>query len=214
MKIFSLAVLPLAFLLAACGGHEETATVPASSDSAPVTSGTTGTVTITSSPVTTSAAPVPSQPAPSAVALAPSGTGGLAVSGYQSARGTKTSPIVLQQQPQQAVNLADALASIPRVTPQQAKAKVDKGEALIVDVRSIIHSQITGSRHIPLAQLPLLMKDLPRDKEIVTYCTCPHEEEATRGALELKQAGFKNAVALAGGLHAWEQAGYATEPPQ
>jgi rhodanese-related sulfurtransferase len=210
MKKLVVSLLSITFLLAACGGHDEPASVTASSTSAPIAADS------SSPPAPTSTVPAPApatSPAPSAVAIAPNGNGALAITNYRAARGTSTSPII-QQQPQQAVNLAEVLASVPRIKPQEAKAQVDSGKALIVDVRSIIRRQIKGSRHIPLAQLPLLMKDLPKDKTIITYCTCPHEEEATRGALELKQAGFKAPVALGGGLNAWENAGFPTEPPQ
>ncbi|MGI9104687.1 MAG: rhodanese-like domain-containing protein [Pyrinomonadaceae bacterium] len=41
---------------------------------------------------------------------------------------------------------------------------------LILDVRSDDNQKIKGARHIPLAELEARLNELPRDREIVTYC--------------------------------------------
>ena len=52
---------------------------------------------------------------------------------------------------------------------------------------------------------------LPRDREIVLYCTCPSEASAARVAKILMNHGFKRVRPLFGGLDAWIAAGYAVE---
>jgi rhodanese-related sulfurtransferase len=57
----------------------------------------------------------------------------------------------------------------------------------------------------------LHVSHLPRDREIVLYCTCPSEASAARVARILVSHGFKRVRPLFGGLDAWIQAGYAVE---
>jgi rhodanese-related sulfurtransferase len=62
----------------------------------------------------------------------------------------------------------------PRIEGAEAKRLVDKGEAVVLDVRSkeawdLGHVQ--GALHIPLNDLPHRLKELPKDKLIAAYCT-------------------------------------------
>jgi rhodanese-related sulfurtransferase len=103
-------------------------------------------------------------------------------------------------------------SAMPRVSVQEAKAAVDKGEAVIIDVRGsdaykIAH--IKGALDHGLSRLEQGdFKDLPKDKRIIAYCSCPAENTSARAALVLQRAGFKDAAALVGGNMAWEAAGY------
>ena len=55
------------------------------------------------------------------------------------------------------------------------------------------------------------LQELPRDREIIVYCTCPSEASAARVAKMLINHGFKEVRPLFGGLDAWIAAGYAVE---
>ena len=55
-------------------------------------------------------------------------------------------------------------------------------------------------------------KNLPKDKEIITYCTWPDEATSARVARILMNKGFANVKALKGGFDAWAMAGYPVEP--
>ncbi len=86
----------------------------------------------------------------------------------------------------------------------------------IVDVRSITARAleprwIPGALHVPLQDVAHRLKELPRDREIVLYCTCPSEASAARVARILMNHGFKRVRPLHGGLDAWVAAGYAVE---
>ena len=66
--------------------------------------------------------------------------------------------------------------AVPRVTVEQAKAAVDTGAAVIVDVRSqqdYEKSRIAGALFIPLEDFENNIADLDLSKEqwIITYCT-------------------------------------------
>ena len=68
--------------------------------------------------------------------------------------------------------------NVPRVTVQELKAKMDKGEnILILDFRTgseytASKIKIKGAVRIPLHELEDgRYKELPQDKEIIAYCT-------------------------------------------
>jgi len=66
---------------------------------------------------------------------------------------------------------------IPRITVKELKAKMDKGEDIvIIDVRTGLEYtrsdiQIKGAVRIDIFQLENRYTEIPIDKEIVTYCT-------------------------------------------
>ena len=67
-------------------------------------------------------------------------------------------------------------AEVPRVTVEEAKAALDNGTAIIVDVRSgqaYDLSHIPGALTIPLGEFETNPKkiSLPKDGWIITYCT-------------------------------------------
>jgi rhodanese-related sulfurtransferase len=88
---------------------------------------------------------------------------------------------------------------------------------VIVDVRSstartLEPRQVPGAISMTIAEVGQQLKALPRDKEIVLYCTCPNEASAAQVARVLMNHGFKRVRPLHGGLDAWIAAGYAAEP--
>jgi membrane protein DedA with SNARE-associated domain/rhodanese-related sulfurtransferase len=87
---------------------------------------------------------------------------------------------------------------------------------VVVDVRSqtartLEPKRIPGARHVPLHAVDLHAKDLPRDRDIILYCTCPNEVSAAEAAKLLMNGGFTRVRPLHGGLEAWIAAGYAVE---
>jgi membrane protein DedA with SNARE-associated domain/rhodanese-related sulfurtransferase len=87
---------------------------------------------------------------------------------------------------------------------------------VIIDVRSVTAREleprwIPGALHVPLQNVAHQLKELPRDRDIILYCTCPSEASAARVAKILMNHGFKRVRPLHGGLDAWVAAGYAVE---
>lgn len=66
---------------------------------------------------------------------------------------------------------------VPRITVQELKAKIDKGDDLvIVDVRTgndyeASKIKIKGAVRISIVQIEERYRELPKDKQIITYCT-------------------------------------------
>jgi rhodanese-related sulfurtransferase len=96
------------------------------------------------------------------------------------------------------------------ITVDELRAELARGGAVIVDVRNeqqFAASHIAGSVHIPFAQVASRASELPKDKLIVLYCTCPAEESSAGAAQMLASVGVTNTAALRGGLNAWADAG-------
>jgi rhodanese-related sulfurtransferase len=122
------------------------------------------------------------------------------------------------QSPAQARPDQPKAPEIERITAEELKDKLAKNEPVtIIDLRAIdsfINSpnKIKGAIHIKERRLRYRLsfspfKDLPRDREIVTYCACSSDQISVRAAQVLLDAGFKRVRALKGGWQAWLKVG-------
>jgi rhodanese-related sulfurtransferase len=104
-----------------------------------------------------------------------------------------------------------------RISVAELYQLMEAGAApLIVDVRSATaHAldprTIPGALRIPLSDVDEHLEQLPRDRDIVLYCTCPNEASAAQVAKLLMTHGFKRVRPLHGGLDAWIAAGHSAE---
>lgn len=98
-----------------------------------------------------------------------------------------------------------------RISAEDARLQVAKGEALLVcaydDEERFQRSHLYGA--ISHAVLQSLVRNLPKDQEIIFYCSCPGDASAAGRAAEFQAQGFTNAMVLDGGIDAWVEAGYA-----
>jgi len=97
----------------------------------------------------------------------------------------------------------------PRISVHELRERMQRGDTpVVIDVRSQIpeyanEPRVPGALAYTLAQLPHVVRDLPRDREIILYCSCPNEASAVRGARILGEHGLHRTRALRGGLDAW-----------
>jgi len=104
-----------------------------------------------------------------------------------------------------------------RISVGDLNALMEAGEQpIVVDVRSptartLEPRWIPGAIHVPVDDVSRHLAELPRDREIVVYCTCPSEASAARVAKLLINHGFKEVRPLYGGLDAWIEAGYGVD---
>ena len=97
-----------------------------------------------------------------------------------------------------------------RIEAAAAKEMVEKGQALVIDVRAKDQydaGHIEGSISVPLGEIDAHLAQLPKDKMIVAYCTCGAEASSMGAVNKLKAAGYTKVAALKGGLAAWQGAG-------
>ena len=69
---------------------------------------------------------------------------------------------------------ADPLAEAPRISPADAKKALDSGTAILVDVRGAGEWQAEhakGAISIPVNELYARTGELPKDKQVIAYCT-------------------------------------------
>ena len=61
------------------------------------------------------------------------------------------------------------------------------------------------------AEVDRWLDQIPTDREIIFYCTCPNEAAAAHIARKLMDLGYTHVRPLLGGLDAWIAAGYQVE---
>lgn len=126
---------------------------------------------------TVDVAPAPAQEAPVAIATAPLTTE-TAARNTPPVTLTSTPPITMTSTPPAAAvaehdNTEDKQA-VPRIAPEDLRAKVNRGEVTVIDVRdqaSYASSHIPGALHIQFASLEGMIDTVPKGKPIVLYCT-------------------------------------------
>jgi rhodanese-related sulfurtransferase len=95
-------------------------------------------------------------------------------------------------------------------------AMANKKPIVIIDVRhkGDYSHKIKGALQIPLDEIEARMKEVPRNKEVITYCACPAEQTSNAAAVKLLNNGYKKVLALKGGWNSWVAAAGATEMSQ
>lgn len=105
---------------------------------------------------------------------------------------------------------------VKEVDAEQLKARIDAGDDIaLVDIRSdaeVAQGIIPDSEHIAMHLIPLRMRDLPQDKDIVLYCRSG--ARSYHACNFLAQQGVDNVLNLRGGIIAWARQGHEIAAPQ
>ena len=67
---------------------------------------------------------------------------------------------------------------------------------------------VPGSVRVSPTDLTAHSSVLPRDRDVILYCTCPSEETSAKVALQLHKLGISRVRPLRGGFEGWRNAGY------
>ena len=67
---------------------------------------------------------------------------------------------------------------------------------------------VPGSVRVSPLELTQHHETLPRDRDLILYCTCPSEETSAKVALQLHKLGINRVRPLRGGFEGWRDAGY------
>jgi len=98
-----------------------------------------------------------------------------------------------------------------RITVAELRQKMDSGEDLVIlDLRSSTALEqdpvvIQGAIHLSLDELEKRQHEIPSDRDIIVYCSCPNEVSSARLALRLQRKGFTRVRPLLGGIDAWRE---------
>jgi membrane protein DedA with SNARE-associated domain/rhodanese-related sulfurtransferase len=95
-------------------------------------------------------------------------------------------------------------------------AKTGSEAPYIVDLRHPLDylpdpRVLPGAARIGPADLQAHADRIPRDRDIILYCTCPSEETSAKVAMQLHKLGISRVRPLKGGFDGWKAAGYPLE---
>ncbi|MFT4111744.1 VTT domain-containing protein [Silvibacterium sp.] len=101
-----------------------------------------------------------------------------------------------------------------RISPQELKEMLDEDQPVyIVDLRHPL-DYLPDPRTLPGAvmltpdKLVLESEQIPRDRDVVLFCTCPSEATAAKMALAIRKLGVYRVRPLLGGYDEWKKLGF------
>ena len=99
---------------------------------------------------------------------------------------------------------AAEVSPVPTLSVRDLKARLDAGEPLfLLDVREPHEAEIStiGGTLIPQNAVRQRLDEIPRDVPVIVYCR--NGGRSARAVRWLENAGYTNALNLAGGINAW-----------
>lgn len=96
-----------------------------------------------------------------------------------------------------------------KISVDELKQRMDAGDPItVVDVRhplalELDSERIPGALNFMMEEIEHRHHEIPRDRDIILYCTCPNEVSSARTAFLLKKKGIHRVRPLEGGLDAW-----------
>jgi membrane protein DedA with SNARE-associated domain/rhodanese-related sulfurtransferase len=103
---------------------------------------------------------------------------------------------------------------IARITPEELHHRLQSQEkVLVVDLRHSMElnsepETIPGAVRLDPGELEEAFEAIPRDREIVLFCSCPNEASSAQMAMRLRHLGITRIRPLAGGLAGWRDCGF------
>jgi rhodanese-related sulfurtransferase len=104
-----------------------------------------------------------------------------------------------------------------RLEPVELKRMLDGGQnPYIVDLRHPLDylpdpRVLPGAIRLSPESLMLRSGEIPRDRDVILYCTCPSEATAAKMAMKLRQHGIYRVRPLLGGFDQWKKLGFPLE---
>jgi membrane protein DedA with SNARE-associated domain/rhodanese-related sulfurtransferase len=101
-----------------------------------------------------------------------------------------------------------------RLEPEDLKRRLDEGEPVyIVDLRHPLDylpdpRVLPGAVRFTADSLLANSASIPRDRDIVLYCTCPSEATAAKTAMTIRKLGIQRVRPLRGGFDGWKNLGF------
>ncbi len=107
-----------------------------------------------------------------------------------------------------------------RLEPEDLKKQLDAGEPVyIVDLRHPLELlpdpfTLPGALHFSPDSLAARHNEIPRDRDVVLFCTCPSEATAAKTAMTLIKLGIERVRPLRGGYDEWKRLGFPVDAVQ
>jgi rhodanese-related sulfurtransferase len=104
------------------------------------------------------------------------------------------------------------------VTPEVLQSMLASNPGMLLfDVRLpldlLVDSEIIpGARRVPPQEIIKNPSLIPKDREVIVYCTCPSDKTSRRILRRARALEFSRIKFLRGGLDAWKAKGFPVEP--
>ena len=120
--------------------------------------------------------------------------------------------------------VAEAKQRVENLTPDQVAAELERGDALLVDLRESNEREqngvIPGAVHAPRGMLefyadpssPYHREEFDPNRRVIFHCASGGR--SALAAATVQQMGYKNVAHLDGGFNAWKQSGRPVEGGQ
>jgi len=106
----------------------------------------------------------------------------------------------------------DTTASFATITVQQLHERMDRKDFVLVNVHVPYEGDIPGTDlSIPFDRIVEQTDRLPADSTVAIVLYCRSGRMSATAAAALTRAGYPRVVNVAGGMKAWEAAGYRLE---
>jgi rhodanese-related sulfurtransferase len=102
----------------------------------------------------------------------------------------------------------------PQLSAEEVKKMIEsnKTDFVVVDTQpkeAYDLGHVTGAVNFPWTPEIKKPKNLPKNKTLILYCDCAHEEDSIDTATQLKERfGYTNVKLLEGGWSNWQKLGY------
>jgi membrane protein DedA with SNARE-associated domain/rhodanese-related sulfurtransferase len=101
-----------------------------------------------------------------------------------------------------------------RMEPAELKQQMDAGEPVyVVDLRPAMElvydpHTLPGAHNFAAGKVREWAAQVPKDTDVVVFCSCPGETSAAKTALDLQKYGIERVRPLRGGYDEWKRLGY------
>jgi len=109
--------------------------------------------------------------------------------------------------------VTEAKKNITEISPHDAAARMESGEAIMIDVRDKDEwdeGHIPGGTHLSRGTIELDIEEKVPDTNAMIICHCGGGGRSALAAESLQKMGYKNVRSMAGGFKAWKAAGLPT----
>jgi rhodanese-related sulfurtransferase len=106
--------------------------------------------------------------------------------------------------------VAEARKNITEISPEDARLEVDRGAAVLIDVREDDdwrEDHAKGAKHLNRGVIELEIEEQVPDLTTPIICYCGGGSRSALVTESLQKMGYENVRSLAGGFRAWKDAG-------
>jgi rhodanese-related sulfurtransferase len=107
--------------------------------------------------------------------------------------------------------VAEAKRHITEISPAEARAQVEAGDAVLIDVRDDAAWQdghAAGARHLNRGEVEVEIEEQIPDLDQPIICYCGGGSRSALVTESLQKMGYKNVRSMTGGFRAWKAGGF------